>query len=124
MPKATLENNQKHAIAYIVKSWPRLSETFVLNEILSLEQRGVRIRIFSVKEPDPGPSHPKVAQVRAEVTYLALWPHWKKALPANLRSFRRQPGRYRSEEHTSELQSLAYLVCRLLLEKKKKKKST
>src|SRR5687767_15212819 len=29
---------------------------------------------------------------------------------------------YRSEEHTSELQSLAYLVCRLLLEKKKKKK--
>src|SRR2546425_6552822 len=28
--------------------------------------------------------------------------------------------RYRSEEHTSELQSLAYLVCRLLLEKKKK----
>src|SRR3989441_8755336 len=30
----------------------------------------------------------------------------------------------RSEEHTSELQSLAYLVCRLLLEKKKKKKQT
>src|SRR2546425_5434120 len=29
----------------------------------------------------------------------------------------------RSEEHTSELQSLAYLVCRLLLEKKKKKAS-
>src|SRR2546425_8169045 len=29
----------------------------------------------------------------------------------------------RSEEHTSELQSLAYLVCRLLLEKKKNKKS-
>src|SRR3989441_6427019 len=31
-----------------------------------------------------------------------------------------QPGGMRSEEHTSELQSLAYLVCRLLLEKKKK----
>src|SRR5687767_15686359 len=29
------------------------------------------------------------------------------------------PARSRSEEHTSELQSLAYLVCRLLLEKKK-----
>src|SRR2546425_7772127 len=29
---------------------------------------------------------------------------------------------FRSEEHTSELQSLAYLVCRLLLEKKKKKR--
>src|SRR5687767_15393704 len=35
--------------------------------------------------------------------------------------YRRDP-RGRSEEHTSELQSLAYLVCRLLLEKKKKKK--
>src|SRR2546425_5286512 len=33
---------------------------------------------------------------------------------------RRDPERARSEEHTSELQSLAYLVCRLLLEKKKK----
>src|SRR5205823_12582356 len=31
-----------------------------------------------------------------------------------------QPSPSRSEEHTSELQSLAYLVCRLLLEKKKK----
>src|SRR5262245_63544841 len=40
---------------------------------------------------------------------------------------RRRPGmvaarRQRSEEHTSELQSLRHLVCRLLLEKKKKKK--
>src|SRR2546425_5869675 len=33
-------------------------------------------------------------------------------------------GARRSEEHTSELQSLAYLVCRLLLEKKKKKPLT
>src|SRR2546425_6501052 len=33
-------------------------------------------------------------------------------------------GEKRSEEHTSELQSLAYLVCRLLLEKKKKKRSS
>src|SRR2546425_6279055 len=34
-----------------------------------------------------------------------------------------EPQASRSEEHTSELQSLAYLVCRLLLEKKKKKTS-
>src|SRR5947209_14470138 len=33
-------------------------------------------------------------------------------------------GSLRSEEHTSELQSRQYLVCRLLLEKKKKKKNT
>src|SRR2546425_8184820 len=35
----------------------------------------------------------------------------------------RRSDRARSEEHTSELQSLAYLVCRLLLEKKKNKQT-
>src|SRR5687767_15513623 len=38
--------------------------------------------------------------------------------------FELHAGDRRSEEHTSELQSLAYLVCRLLLEKKKKKKKS
>src|SRR5687767_15771855 len=45
--------------------------------------------------------------------------------PNNLRQVRVPRGARvfgnRSEEHTSELQSLAYLVCRLLLEKKKKR---
>src|SRR3712207_6855712 len=35
-----------------------------------------------------------------------------------------RPGRRRSEEHTSELQSRQYLVCRLLLEKKKHERNT
>src|SRR5437762_11317154 len=39
-------------------------------------------------------------------------------------SWRRHAERRRSEEHTSELQSPMYLVCRLLLEKKKKKMKT
>src|SRR2546425_8620531 len=39
-------------------------------------------------------------------------------------SGRRRVGLLRSEEHTSELQSLAYLVCRLLLEKKKKTRNS
>src|SRR2546425_12763958 len=43
-------------------------------------------------------------------------------LPARRHGARR--GLDRSEEHTSELQSLAYLVCRLLLEKKKKNRKT
>src|SRR3712207_8761451 len=42
-------------------------------------------------------------------------PNWDAALGAI------REGRARSEEHTSELQSRQYLVCRLLLEKKKKK---
>src|SRR6516164_3161146 len=88
------ETDHQRTIAYIVKAWPRLSETFILNEIISLEQRGVPIRIFSVREPDAGPAHSKVAQVRANVTCLALGPHWKQAVAANLRLLCRRPGRY------------------------------
>src|SRR2546425_5653477 len=40
--------------------------------------------------------------------------HWARTKPRGVM-------KVRSEEHTSELQSLAYLVCRLLLEKKKEK---
>src|SRR5687767_15606736 len=43
---------------------------------------------------------------------------------ASARRIAQRDSRGRSEEHTSELQSLAYLVCRLLLEKKKKKKQS
>jgi glycosyltransferase involved in cell wall biosynthesis len=88
------EADHHRDIAYIVKAWPRLSETFILNEIISLERRGVSIRIFSVRERDPGPAHSKVAQVRAEVTYLASLANWKRTIPANVRTLCRQPGRY------------------------------
>src|SRR5262245_63492306 len=43
---------------------------------------------------------------------------------ANIHAVRRKAAAVRSEEHTSELQSLRHLVCRLLLEKKKNKKYT
>src|SRR2546425_5058663 len=43
-----------------------------------------------------------------------------QVLPIVELTFGESDGEHRSEEHTSELQSLAYLVCRLLLEKKKK----
>src|SRR2546427_3410937 len=55
----------------------------------------------------------------------ALSPDAKLALYAGLlRARRRGPAWHRSEEHTSELQSQSNLVCRLLLEKKKKNTHT
>src|SRR2546425_9136421 len=53
--------------------------------------------------------------VHLEVEFLDLG-------PIDLQWIRVPSAAPRSEEHTSELQSLAYLVCRLLLEKKKKKR--
>lgn len=94
MEKCIPQGDQRQPIAYLVKSWPRLSETFILNEVLAIERQGVPLRIFSVKDPNIEPVHAKVGQVQAEVTYLSLPRHWKSALRANLCMLYRQPGRY------------------------------
>jgi len=57
-------------VAYVVKMFPRFSETFILNELLELERRGVRIAVYSLKRPGPGPLHPNLARLRARVVYL------------------------------------------------------
>lgn len=58
------------AVAYIIKMYPRFSETFILNELLELERQGVRLHVFSLKKPDDGVFHAEVAKLRARVTYL------------------------------------------------------
>src|SRR5262245_62421920 len=61
----------------------------------------------------------------AFINYVVLAPHFLRAGVIEAPSFRKISSWslwIRSEEHTSELQSLRHLVCRLLLEKKKKNK--
>src|SRR5437016_8897862 len=50
---------------------------------------------------------------------IRLWPPARIRAPSPWRSSKSKASANRSEEHTSELQSLTNLVCRLLLEKKK-----
>ncbi len=57
-------------IGYVLKMFPRLSETFILNEILELERQGVSLHIFSLKRPVDAVSHPQVKSVRSPITYL------------------------------------------------------
>src|SRR5437879_6974730 len=66
--------------AYIVSTWPSLSQTFVLNEVLALERRGLQLRIFSIKDPKEEPVHADARRVRAKVSYLALPRRWKPIL--------------------------------------------
>src|SRR2546425_1747117 len=61
-------------------------------------------------------SPPLVARAK---TLFKLWISRASSVQVAI-AHRDERSRVRSEEHTSELQSLAYLVCRLLLEKKKK----
>ncbi|MDJ0902915.1 MAG: glycosyltransferase [Xenococcus sp. MO_188.B8] len=64
-------NHKSPKIGYLLKKYPRLSETFILNEILELERQGVPIHIFSLREPSKDDKfHPAVEKVRAEVTYI------------------------------------------------------
>src|SRR2546425_2942588 len=72
---------------------------------------------LTVQQVDPGGGEFTVGAFRVRAMRLRH--------PGTTLGFRLTPAAAgRSEEHTSELQSLAYLVCRLLLEKKKKKITT
>ena len=84
---------ERAPIAYILKMYPRFSETFVLNELLELERQGVTLRIFSLKEPTDGVFHGDVALVRGEVSYI-LWRHVLVVARAHAGVFRRSPIRY------------------------------
>src|SRR6266550_6307269 len=59
------------------------------------------------------------SSTRSSIQQRLAGPHCSPRLPTPLP--RARPHRRRSEEHTTELQSRLHLVCRLLLEKKKKK---
>lgn len=57
-------------IGYIVKRYPRFSETFIVNEILAHERAGLEIEIFALLPPEDTHFQNKLADVRAPVTYL------------------------------------------------------
>ena len=59
----------KH-IAYILRSYPRLSQTFIVNEILALEQLGLNLHLFAITNPHEPIVQEYVTQVRAPVEYL------------------------------------------------------
>jgi glycosyltransferase involved in cell wall biosynthesis len=80
-------------IATIVKGYPRLSETFIAQEILGLEKRGVSQLIVSLRKPTDGKVHDLHRDIRADVLYL---PEYLKDDPARVQRARawaeRQPG--------------------------------
>jgi glycosyltransferase involved in cell wall biosynthesis len=57
-------------VAFVLKGYPRLSETFIAQEILALEQRGLDIQIVSLRHPTDHARHPVHGQIRAPVLYL------------------------------------------------------
>lgn len=57
-------------LGYILKGYPRISETFISNEILLLERFGFRMRLFPMRHPRENFCHDSVNDIRAQVDYL------------------------------------------------------
>ena len=100
-------------IAVILKGYPRLSETFIAQELHALERRGVALALYSLRRPTDREAHPVHADIRAPLVYLPeylhhepsrVWRTWRHArrlpgygdtLAAWWRDFRRDPTRSR-----------------------------
>ncbi|NJN20868.1 MAG: glycosyltransferase family 4 protein [Leptolyngbya sp. RL_3_1] len=66
----TYKNATGPVVGYLLKTFPKLSETFILNEMLELERQGLRLHVFSLRRPQDEPQHPAVRQLQAPVTYI------------------------------------------------------
>ena len=80
-------------VAVVLKGWPRLSETFIAQEIAGLEARGVALEIWSLRRPTDKARHPVHDRVAGRVVYL---PEYLKDDPRRVfegwRQARRLPG--------------------------------
>jgi len=70
-------------VAFVLKGYPRLSETFIAQEILGLERAGLPLEIISLRRPTDTKHHPVHDEIMANVMYL---PEYVKDEP--LRCFR------------------------------------
>jgi glycosyltransferase involved in cell wall biosynthesis len=100
-------------IAIVVKGYPRLSESFIAQEILSLERAGLKLMLISMRHPTDGKLHPVHREIRSPVRYLPEYLHdepWRvfkafiraqmlggywKALPTFLADLWREPDLHR-----------------------------
>src|SRR5437773_7891292 len=104
-------------IGYILKMFPRLSETFIRNEILELERQGLRLRIFSLKRPVETGDRGHDGRIRASITYLPerVFREPFRVFRAHFGTFRRYPGGYvRTLRHVLRGRELGFLAIGLL----------
>ena len=57
-------------VAYLLKSFPRLSETFILNEMLALRAQGVQVLVCALERSGESTMHPAAAALLPEVVWM------------------------------------------------------
>ncbi|MDS7598018.1 glycosyltransferase [Agrobacterium tumefaciens] len=66
---------RKEKIVVLLKGYPRLSETFIAQELLGLEKAGLELELVSMRRPTDKKRHPVHDEIRAPVTYLPEYLH-------------------------------------------------
>lgn len=66
------------SVGYLTKRFPRLSETFILDEILGLEASGVPLRLYALAHPGEAVVQPDVARVASPIVYLHPPGGWRQ----------------------------------------------
>ena len=57
-------------LGYVLKRFPRISETFVASELIELERQGERVSVFAISRPEEPFTHAFLSELRAPVVYL------------------------------------------------------
>jgi glycosyltransferase involved in cell wall biosynthesis len=70
-----LPHSSTPTLAVVLKGYPRLSETFIAQELLGLERAGHALILFSMRHPTDAKRHPVHDEIRAPVVYLPEYLH-------------------------------------------------
>ena len=91
------KQQQKSTLGYILKGYPRISETFISNEILLLEKMGFTMRLFPMRLPRESFSHASVKEIKARVDYLPteLFADFFRLLKPNIFLAAKKPGEFK-----------------------------
>ena len=65
-----MSTSVRPVLGMILKGYPRISETFISNEILLLEKLGFNIHLFAMRKGRENFTHASVPRIRAQVDYL------------------------------------------------------
>ncbi len=70
---------QSRKIVVVLKGYPRLSETFIAQELLGLERSGLDLQLVALRRPTDAKRHPVHDEIRAPVAYLPEYLHEEKS---------------------------------------------
>jgi colanic acid/amylovoran biosynthesis glycosyltransferase len=88
------QDSPKGGVAYVLRKFPVLSETFVLSELLGLEDEGVPLHVFSLMRGNDPRFHDDLPRLRARVAYVPELEGLAKLLRHHRRLARSEPRRY------------------------------